>query len=114
MMSSTNVSNSQYQNTQYSTVQSRRKLLQDYLASGRMASVEFQKKDGTVTKRTVQLWRESALASGTREFVQHNPASHKEELFTCYSVSGGEEPKWCNISLDKLISVKLGGNEIHF
>lgn len=102
-------------NTKYPDIQSRRELLHSYLKSGRIASVEWMKKDGNTAKRNVQLWRESALASGTREFVQHNPASHKPELFTCYETGVPNVPaKWCNISLDKLISVKMGNETINF
>lgn len=83
----------------------RRVLLKDYLIKGLIGNVVWVKKDGVVADRNVKLWKESALASGTREFVQENPAKHKEELFTCYEVND----KWCNISLDKLVSAKLGG-----
>lgn len=88
----------------------RRVLLKEYFLTGLVGNVVWQKKDGTIANRNVRLWKESALASGTREFVQENPVKDKEELFTCYETNN----KWCNISLDKLISAKLGGVTYEF
>lgn len=95
------------------SLQQRRDLLQNYLAKGRIASVSWTKKNGEIAQRTIQLWRESGLAYG-KEFLQPNPAAHKPELFTCYELGNDSSTKWCNVSLDRLISVKMGGQEYQF
>lgn len=82
--------------------------LRTYLALGRIASVVFEKKDGSLREATVRLWKEAALTSGDRNDVKPNPVAKNPNMLTCYDV--GNE-KWININVTKLVKAKFNNEE---
>lgn len=82
--------------------------LLNYLATGKIASVSFEKKDGSMRDATIQLWRESALSSGDRNIVQENTTSHNPDIITAIDVN---IDRWIKFSVERLKRVKFGGEE---
>lgn len=84
---------------------------------GQMFGVTWTKKDGTTTHRVLKQWMNKALASGTNEVVQVNPAAHNPDNYTAADpekLAKGNPYPWVNITLSKMSSCKVGGVEYVF
>ena len=82
--------------------------LKAYLALGRIASVVFEKKDGSLREATVRLWKEAALTSGDRNDVKANPTANNPNMLTCYDIAN---EKWINVNVSKLVKAKFDNKE---
>ncbi|QYW06545.1 hypothetical protein uav_014 [Pseudomonas phage UAVern] len=84
---------------------------------GQMFGVTWIKKDGTETHRVLKQWMNKALASGTKDVVQANPAAHNPDNYTAADpdkVAAGNPFPWVNVTLSKMKSCKVGGKEYKF
>jgi hypothetical protein len=84
---------------------------------GQMFAVTWQKKDGTSTHRVLKQWMNKALASGTNAVVQANPAAHNPDNYTAADpdkIAKGNPYPWVNVTLSKMTSCKVGGDEYIF
>lgn len=84
---------------------------------GQVFSVTWQKKDGTVTQRNLKQWMNKALASGTKDVVQVNPAAHNPDNYTAadpVKLANGEKFPWVNVTLSKMSRAKIDGTEYIF
>lgn len=84
---------------------------------GQMFAATWTKKDGTETSRTLKEWMNKALASGTSEVVQVNPAAHNPDNYTAADpdkLAKGNPYPWVNITLSRMTRAKVGGVEYIF
>lgn len=84
---------------------------------GQMFSVTWQKKDGTTTERVLKQWMNKALASGTSEIVQANPAAHNPDNYTAadpVKLAKNNPFPWVNVTLSKMSRAKIDGTEYIF
>lgn len=84
---------------------------------GQMISVTWVKKDGTSTSRVLKQWMNKALASGTKDVVQANPAAHNPDNYTAADpdkVAKGNPFPWVNVTLSKMTRCKVDGTEYIF
>ena len=84
---------------------------------GQMFSVTWTKKDGTTTHRVLKEWMNKALASGTNKVVQANPAAGNPDNYTAADpekLAAGNPYPWVNVTLSKMSSCKVGGDEYIF
>lgn len=84
---------------------------------GQMFGATWVKKDGTSTSRVLKQWMNKALASGTSEVVQVNPAAHNPDNYTAADpekIAKGVSYPWVNITLSRMTRAKVGGDEYIF
>lgn len=84
---------------------------------GQMFGVTWIKKDGKETHRVLKQWMNKALASGTKDVVQANPAAHNPDNYTAADpekIAAGNPFPWVNVTLSKMKSCKVGGKEYVF
>lgn len=96
--------------------QERRHWLLEQLSKGSFASVTWETKSSGLTTRTVKQWIEAALASGDKRIVQP-PANTKENMINVVDIAKYQDDNpypWCTITVDTLVSVKVGGKEYYF
>ena len=79
-----------------------RMLLDEALAAGKMASVSWIKKDGSVAERVVKKRVMRHYANG-ESCTQASPTAHIGYYYTCSDISNSD--RWININLNTLISV---------
>lgn len=97
------------------TIQRKREILDGN--KGQVFSVTWQKKDGQVTQRNLKQWMNKALASGTSEVVQANPAAHNPDNYTAADptkLANGDKFPWVNVTLSKMTRAKIDGTEYIF
>jgi hypothetical protein len=97
------------------TIEQKRQILDGN--KGQMFGVTWIKKDGTTTHRVLKQWMNKALASGTNEVVQANPAAHNPDNYTAADpekLAKGNPYPWVNVTLSKMTSCKVGGDEYVF
>ena len=92
-----------------SSIQDRRNLLDK--AGGRIFSVRFIKKDGTLRDMTCKKWTERHYTYGS-ENARENTCAHKPNIYTVSDI--GAADAFRNINLETLISAKVNGEEYIF
>lgn len=83
---------------------------------GQYFSVEWVKKDGQQTSRTVRQWTDKALVYG-REMVMPSTAAGKPDLYQCADdakLKAGEQYPWVTVTLSQLKRAKVCGVEYIF
>jgi hypothetical protein len=91
------------------TIQRKREILDS--AKGQMFQVTFKKADGTLRTMNTKKWAEQAFTYGSAN-AQANTVAHKPNYYTAVDVDQYKiDPKksFRNISLENLISAKVGG-----
>lgn len=84
---------------------------------GQVFSVTWEKKNGEVTQRNLKQWMNKALASGTSEVVQANPAAHNPDNYTAadpVKLAKNNPYPWVNVTLSKMTRAKIDGTEYIF
>lgn len=96
--------------------QERRHWIIEQLSKGSFVSVTWSTAKSGLTTRTVKQWIEAALASGDKRIIQP-PANTKENMVNVVDMAkyqDGQNYPWCTITVDTLVSVKVGGKEYYF
>lgn len=84
------------------TINYNRMLLDEALDAGKIASVSWIKKDGSVAERVVKKRVMRHYANG-ESATQASPTAHIDYYYTCSDISNSD--RWVNINLNTLISV---------
>ena len=95
----------------YLSKQQAKQLLDKALSSGRLCSVTWVMKCGTLTTRTLRLWSKKGITYYPH--VEANPCGHIDTLYTALDVDKakrlGDNKAWVNVSLTNVLSVKQKG-----
>lgn len=93
------------------TTAQRRQLLLSHLKTGQQASCEWVTESSGLTKRSIRLWAEEALASGDRRIVQP-PSNKNPDMLNIVDMDKYNNPlikyKWSTINLLTLKTFKAG------
>lgn len=93
----------------------KRKMILDTLEKGLFVTVEWIVKSGKVSKMNCRSGVVKHLKGGKKcSNGSSNTVAHLKQYKTVYKVNCGEKNGYRNLNLDTVISLKCGGNTIHF
>lgn len=99
------------------SIAQRRELLLSHLKTGQQASCEWVAESSGLTKRSIRLWAEEALASGDRRIVQP-PTNKNPDMLNIVDMDKYNNPsikyKWSTINLLTLKEFRSGGKLYEF